>query len=36
LTAIQTKHEGDLAAYRVLYLREDNRTVDIRTSDGPA
>jgi adenylate cyclase len=35
-TTIQTKHEGDLAAYRVLYLREDNRTVDIRTSEGPA
>jgi adenylate cyclase len=34
-TTIQTKHEGDLPAFRVLYLREDNRTVDIRVGGDP-
>ncbi len=32
LTAIKTKHEGELAAYRVRELLEDSRTVDIRIS----
>jgi adenylate cyclase len=34
-TTIKTKHEGDLAAYRVLYLKEDNRTIDIRIGGAP-
>jgi adenylate cyclase len=30
LTKIQTKHEGELAAYRVCDLLEDSKTIDIR------
>jgi adenylate cyclase len=30
LTKIQTKHEGELAAYRVRDLLEDSKTIDIR------